>query len=70
MYITIKYMMKKLLIIAIRNVPKVKYAWDQAKIYKAGSSFDPVVIGKITRRYWYIILMPDTVIDWVKILGK
>ena len=36
--INFKDMRKTLLRIAIRHVPKVPYTWDQAKMYKAGSS--------------------------------
>ena len=36
--ITVKYMSKKLLGIAIRHVPRVPYEWDQGVIYKEGSS--------------------------------
>ena len=35
---TFKDTRKTLLKIAIRHVPKVPYTWDQAKMYKAGSS--------------------------------
>ena len=35
---TVKYMRNTILAISINYVPKVPYAWNQAEIYKAGSS--------------------------------
>ena len=37
-YSTVKYTSKKILAIAIKHVPKIQYPWNQAEIYKAGSS--------------------------------
>ena len=34
---TIKYTRNKLIATEINHIPKVQYAWDQAKIYKAVS---------------------------------